>query len=338
MEVIHYQLKQNLQLPKKFISLYENIDYAIFDIETTGLNSNFSQVVLVGILYVKNDQIMIEQFFCNYRSEEKELLTSLKQKLEAFDLLINYNGNTFDIPFLNQRFLKHKIDYSIGSYKSFDLLKLIRKVKKELNLKNYKLKSVEEYLGIQRNDMISGKDSVDLYNRFEKSQDTQQKEIILLHNYDDLYYLGKSLSILDNISYEKILDSCPQIFHVKEDKNIYITRGTIKHGTLAIEGIYKNKSIHSSIIHDRGFSFDYDQSSHRFSIKVPLYKGKLSTGKKCLYIDIYDFPFSYIKKEITSLIPKNILVLREENTVNTIEIYSFINMLISYIVNTLIQD
>ncbi|WZL74531.1 ribonuclease H-like domain-containing protein [Clostridiaceae bacterium 35-E11] len=335
MEIIQHQLKQGLQFPKKFISLYENIHYAIFDIETTGLNPNLNHVILIGILYIKNNQVIIEQFFCNHRSEEKDLLTSFKQKIEAFDLLVNYNGNTFDIPFLNQRFSKHGINYSIGSYKSFDLLKLVRRVKKELNLENYKLKSIEEYLGIQRTDMISGKDSVALYNQFEKTKNTQQKEIILLHNFDDLYYLGKSLNILDNISYENIINASPQIFHVKKDENIYIANAIIKHGTLEVEGIYKTDSTNSCIIHERGFSFHYDQSTFKFSIRIPLYKGNLSSGKVCLYINAGDFPFSYVKKEIPSSIPQNILLLKEGRAVKTTEMYSFIKKLISCIINTL---
>lgn len=337
MEILQYHLEETLSLPKNFVSLYNDINFAIFDIETTGLSPNFHNVVLIGILYIKNKKIVIEQFFCNNRKEEVKLLTAFKEKIQEFDLLIDYNGNAFDIPFLNKRFLLNNIDFFIENYKSMDLLKLIRKVQKNLCIENCKLKSIEKYLGIHRNDKISGKDSVLLYNQFEKEQDKQLKNIILLHNYDDLYYLGKALMILDKIPYENIIPCFPNIFYIYKENICYVTKQFIKNGYFHLEGIYRNEDIAEYIAYESGFDFKYNKESNTFIIKIPLYKGQLSTGSKCLYIDITDFSFSYNHKLLDISIPPNIILFKENQHIHTKKIYSFIAVLIPYILKKVLK-
>ncbi|WP_168198295.1 ribonuclease H-like domain-containing protein [Crassaminicella thermophila] len=330
MEIIENNLKEIFNLPKNFVSFYKHMNFAIFDIETTGLNPNDDQVILIGLLYLENGNITIKQFFCNNRNEELSLLKSFIKVIKHFDILINYNGNTFDIPFLNKRFLANKINYSIESYKSIDILKLIRKVQKNLNLKNCKLKSIEKYLGIHRNDTISGKESVSLYAQFEKNQNIQLKNTILLHNYDDLYYLGKSLMILDQISHEQIISCFPQVFYTN-DNMIYVTNQIIKNGTLYLKGICKNKNIDDYVAYESSFSFEYTKETNTFSITIPLYKGRLSSGSQCLYIDTNDFSFLYSKVSLDARIPKNIILFKIDKKIQTIEIHSFISILIPYI-------
>ncbi|TCO70215.1 ribonuclease H-like domain-containing protein [Marinisporobacter balticus] len=331
MEILEYHLEETLKLPKNLELLLNSSNFAIFDIETTGLSPRFNNVILIGLLYIKNNHIVIEQFFCNNRKEEIQLLTSFKEKIQQFDLLIDYNGNAFDIPFLNKRFLLNSIDYSIGSYKSIDLLKLIRKVQKNLSIANCKLKSIEQYLGIHRSDQISGKDSVLLYDQFEEQQSKHLKDIILLHNYDDLYYLSKSLIILDSIRYEKILQCFPQVLHIAGGTICYITKQFIKNGSFHLEGFYQNKDIADYIFYENSFDFQYTQKSNTFSIKIPLYKGSLSTGSKCLYIDTHDFPFHYDHKHSKLSIPENIILFKENQDIKIEEIYSFVSILIIHI-------
>lgn len=330
MEIIEHKMNERLPLPDSFVSMYKDLNFAIFDIETTGLNPLYARVILIGILYIKNNELIIQQFFCNHRGEERELLLSFEEKIKEFDLLINYNGNTFDIPFLNKRFSEKQVDCRINPCKSLDLLKLVRSLQNQLNLKNCKLKALEEFLGIYRNDTISGKESVTLYTEFEKSQSPDLKEIILLHNYDDLYFLGKSLKIMDHAPRNILLNCLPKVLPIDHEKMIYLSKQSIIKGSLHVEGHF-DSSIDNYVLYENTFHFNYKGQSHTFELELPLYKGQLPSGEKCLYVDGNDFPFSYVKRLVNPYIPENILIFKEDKVMKPQEIYHFVTILLQYI-------
>ncbi|MCH4889422.1 hypothetical protein EZV73_17710 [Acidaminobacter sp. JC074] len=171
----------------------------ILDIETTGLSPKYTQVILVGIIYKDENKWLLTQIFCDHRSEEHELLKALQNYIKEDHMLITYNGYAFDIPYLNKRYKAHKMDYQINDSINFDLYRVIRSSKKELNLESYKLKNIEEYLGIYREDQISGKESVALYDRYEHEPSEELRDIILLHNSDDIEYMIPTFQILNHI-------------------------------------------------------------------------------------------------------------------------------------------
>ena len=179
----------------EFIDIPPN--HFIFDIETTGLNHKYCKVILIGILYNLNNKTIIKQFFAENEDDENKLLLEFINEIKNFENHITFNGLTFDIPFLNSRFNKHNIDYTLSKDKDIDILKLIKPFKEKLSLPNCKLKTLEKYLGIYREDTISGKESVELYNEYISSKCINIKDKILLHNYEDIYYLGKIFKIKD---------------------------------------------------------------------------------------------------------------------------------------------
>ncbi|MGL5347715.1 MAG: ribonuclease H-like domain-containing protein [Peptostreptococcaceae bacterium] len=186
MEIITKVLDEYIDIPPNSF---------VFDIETTGLSPKFCKVILVGILFNHNNQTIIKQFFAKSEGDEYELLLSFIDEVKTFEKHITFNGTTFDIPFLNARFINHNIDYKLDSNDDIDILKFIKPFKKKLSLPDCKLKTVEKYLGIHRDDTISGKESVKLYKEYETNQCCNLKNIILLHNYEDIYYLGKIYKI-----------------------------------------------------------------------------------------------------------------------------------------------
>lgn len=194
MEIITKTLDELIDIPP---------NHFVFDIETTGLNSNYCKVILIGILFNQGNKTIIKQFFANSEDDEKELLLSFVDNIKNYKNHITFNGLNFDIPFLNNRLKKHNVDFSLSKNDDIDILKLIRPFKENLSLSDCKLKTIEKYLGIERADTISGKESVELYKEFENTQDIKLKEKILLHNYEDIYYLGHMLKIRD-IIYSKL--------------------------------------------------------------------------------------------------------------------------------------
>lgn len=82
--------------------LDENILF--LDIETTGLKPETSKITIIGTLTNSG----IRQF---YDDEEQEILKSFLNFMEdmKFNELITYNGNSFDIPFLQTRMKDHNV-------------------------------------------------------------------------------------------------------------------------------------------------------------------------------------------------------------------------------------
>lgn len=149
--------KINVELPEFLNSNYKVNNYMILDIETTGLSRSHDHVILVGFIYNINKQWFITQLFCDHRQEEKQLLEKLQEYITDDHLLITYNGHAFDIPFLNQRYQNHNLNYKISNEKHFDLYRVVRASKKALNLDNYKLKSVEIFWALKEPMTFLGK-------------------------------------------------------------------------------------------------------------------------------------------------------------------------------------
>ncbi len=230
----------------KFIDIKS--DEFIFDIETTGLNSKYNKIILIGVVYNENNNTIIKQFFANNSDEERDLLIEFKNFVLSFNKHISFNGINFDIPFLNYRLQKHDINFSLNKNDDIDILKLIKPFKEKLALSDCKLKTIEKYLDIYRDDTISGKESVDLYKEFEKTQDENLKHKILLHNYDDIYYLGIIYNKLDLIQSklnplttnfnDKIISLIPTSF--KFIKDTLIVKYTDFHNNLLPISIYES--------------------------------------------------------------------------------------------------
>jgi len=85
-----------------------------------------------------------------------------------------------------------------------DLYRLIKPFHKEIGLERCNLKSVEKYLGIVRADQIDGGKSVQLYEEYLTSRNVATREIILLHNFEDVLNLPKIFNILLYIEKNKI--------------------------------------------------------------------------------------------------------------------------------------
>lgn len=184
-------------------TLPENYNFAFLDIETDGL-SHKNKLAIIGLLFITktNPQGLFIQLFNDDYHSEKEILMSLVKLLKnhEIDYFISFNGDAFDFPFLNARFKHYQLSLSLNKEMNIDLLRIVRRHKKALNIANARLKDVELFLGIQRKDVISGKDSVILYHAYLESKDPRLLETILLHNYDDILNMVPLISIFNHIT------------------------------------------------------------------------------------------------------------------------------------------
>lgn len=171
----------------------------LFDIETTGFSSRSASVYLIGSAYLEGDAIVIEQFFAESAEdpdEEPRLLLGFWELAQQFDSFISFNGSCFDIPFLKRRMEKFGVEDFISSKKQIDLYRKTLSYKHIFHLENYKQKTVENFLGINRKeDVHTGGELIPVYKEYVKHKDNELLHILLQHNYEDILGLASLLSL-----------------------------------------------------------------------------------------------------------------------------------------------
>lgn len=194
------RVEKNIELNTTFdMSLIADpSDIMFFDIETTGLSSWKSGLYLIGLL-TYDDGWKLIQYFCEDVSDETVVLESFFTLLSSKKVLISFNGDGFDIPFLAHMVEQYGLPYSFDKVESYDILKKIRPLKKLLGLENLKLKTCEKFLGIYREDRFSGGDLINVYFQWQEDRSQDKLECLLLHNFEDIENMPNILPILNYI-------------------------------------------------------------------------------------------------------------------------------------------
>lgn len=207
-------------------------NFIVLDIETTGFSRQNASIILIGIIIKNENHLITKQIFAESLDEEVLILSKLIEVLESLDdyFFITYNGHSFDLPFINSKLNQYGIEYQLNLNNNFDLYRLIRKNKKLLNLERHNLKTVEKFLGIKRNDTISGRESIQLYYNYLESNSSAILNKILLHNYEDIKYLLPLLEILKHFSYNQIMVFYPK----KIGENYFLDQWKIHNNFLKI--------------------------------------------------------------------------------------------------------
>jgi uncharacterized protein YprB with RNaseH-like and TPR domain len=99
------------------------------DTETTGIQGGTGTCpFLVGLGYFDGEGWTIEQFFIRDFDEEQSMLYALQQRLSRFQLVVTYNGASFDIPLLESRFVLARLDNSFETMTHLDMLTSSRRL------------------------------------------------------------------------------------------------------------------------------------------------------------------------------------------------------------------
>lgn len=157
-----------------------------FDIETTGLSANTSHVYLIGIAHYVEHSWKLIQFFAQSFQDELLILKSFLSYTKDFSYLVSYNGETFDIPYLQALCKKYYLDEDLQHLQSVDIYKHIRPYKKYLPVENLKQVSVEALFDIRREGDFSGGELIHTYHQYLKNQAEDLFDLILKHNFYDL--------------------------------------------------------------------------------------------------------------------------------------------------------
>lgn len=207
-----------------------------FDIETTGLSAHKSVLYLIGVIYYEDNTWKLVQWFADDSEDEEKIIIEFFNIISTRNYLVNYNGNGFDIPYIKKKIEQLGLNYSFNMIESIDLYKICKKYKDILKIEDCKLKTLERYFGISREDRFSGKELIDTYkeyikiysleklkkdnvsNQYEKSNPLLKE--LLLHNEEDIINLLEVTRIcyIDDIFNENIVYNG----YLIEDKEIII--------------------------------------------------------------------------------------------------------------------
>lgn len=287
MKIIQNEIEIKPFKNKTFDLYFKNMSLGVFDIETTGLNPSYCFLILSGFMIIKDSKATFIQYFAENLDDEKEVLTKTFQLLSSLDIVLTYNGKHFDMNFIEKRRLK----YDLPFYKTPYILDLYLLLNGHSHFRdfipNLKQKSIEKFMGIasDREDEISGKESVEMYKRYLSSKDKKIMEQILLHNSDDIQQLYKLLDVIPKINFHSGMYSlgfpCKNGFIINK---IYIS-GKVLH----VKGFYNQDCSSYEFYgnHTANFNFFLDSLNKNFIIEIPLERleGVLFSDIESLDID-----------------------------------------------------
>ncbi len=166
-----------------------------FDIETTGLSAASSIVFLIGIIRFNGTHWQLTQWLADSIADEADILKTFFDTIGDSQILIHFNGTTFDIPFITERAEHHHISHTLREKTSLDLYQRFRPIRKLFNLERMNQTSLESFLGWQREDRLSGKHMISLFAKYTASGENGLRNLLLLHNHDDMIGMTKLLPL-----------------------------------------------------------------------------------------------------------------------------------------------
>jgi uncharacterized protein YprB with RNaseH-like and TPR domain len=165
--------------------------WAFLDTETTGLaGGSGTYAFLIGVGSIEPEGFRVRQFFMREYAEERSLLHALAEYLERFDVLITYNGKTYDQPLLETRYRMTRQKPPFGRLPHLDLLHGARRLWK-LRFENCRLTHLEsQVLGVEREGDLPGEMIPYVYFEYLRRNEAQRLVPVFHHNAIDILTLG----------------------------------------------------------------------------------------------------------------------------------------------------
>jgi len=285
-----------LEYPLERLAPLERILF--LDIETTGFLSSGSVLYLIGCAFYSDGNWMIRQWFAQTPEEEPELLQAFFRFAQNYSYLIHYNGNTFDLPFLKNKARQYGIECSFNQMEGLDIYRRISPYKNFLKLPDCKLKTVEQFLGLKREDGYTGGELIQVYKDYTISHDYNLYHTLLLHNSDDIKGM---LEILPILSYYDLFNY--SIKARKVQANYYNDIHGMPRKELILQLVFTSPLPVSINFMGRGCHFKGE--GHEGTLIVPIYEEELkyfyANHKNYYYLPTEDMA---LHKSIASFVDK----------------------------------
>jgi uncharacterized protein YprB with RNaseH-like and TPR domain len=165
--------------------------WAFLDTETTGLaGGSGTYAFLIGVGRITREGFRVRQFFMREHGEEPSLLISLADHLAQFDVLITYNGRTYDQPLLETRYRMSRFKPPFERLPHIDLLFGARRLWK-LRFDSCRLVDLEnQILGVERQGDLPGEMIPYVYFEYLRTGEAFRLVPILHHNAMDILTLA----------------------------------------------------------------------------------------------------------------------------------------------------
>ena len=202
-------------------------DLLFLDTETTGLSHGAGTVAfLVGVGYFDDTDFVVRQYLMRDYDEETFLLEHVARRIRDCRAICTFNGASFDLPLLENRFTLQRMRECYVSRPHVDLLPTARRVWK-LRLKRCNLSSLEAaVLGEEREDDLPGALVPERYFSFLKTRDFSLLEDVLRHNAQDIVSLPRIMARLMALHEKPLLAQAPEdLFSLGR---VYEKRGKIE--------------------------------------------------------------------------------------------------------------
>jgi uncharacterized protein YprB with RNaseH-like and TPR domain len=167
------------------------VRWAFLDTETTGLaGGTGTYCFLIGVGSVEGRDFCVDQFLMRDYAEEPALLDALAEHLARFDVLVTYNGKTFDAPLLETRYRLARRCPALARLAHIDLLHSARRLFR-LRLSSCRLVELEgAVLGFEREGDLAGELIPYYYFDYLRTHNALKIVPILHHNFMDIVTLA----------------------------------------------------------------------------------------------------------------------------------------------------
>ncbi|MDD2959855.1 MAG: ribonuclease H-like domain-containing protein [Lachnospiraceae bacterium] len=212
--------RKNINFSEEYlISQHINpADCIFFDIETTGFRAGTSHLYLIGAAVrtssmpklhtntsadataVIGESWTILQWMAEQPQEETQLLRTFTQFMKSYHTVLHFNGDRFDIPYMNEKYTQYQLPSPFADRQSVDLYHLFRPLKPLLKLDHMKQKSLEVFLGQNRDDQYDGGKLIPVYRSFCKDGSPHSCSLLLLHNQEDVSGMFSLTSIFSYLN------------------------------------------------------------------------------------------------------------------------------------------
>ena len=185
------ELNDLMRLMKQRTQAGADRDRIVFlDTETTGIQGGTGICpFLIGIGHFDGDAFEMIQYFIRDFDEETSMLYALSELLEKFDLVVTYNGASYDIPLLESRFTLARMDNPFTRLAHFDLLNTARRLWRNGH-GSCRLVALERLLSFVRGPDVPGSMIPRVYFDYLQQRPTPELPHIFSHNLDDVVSLA----------------------------------------------------------------------------------------------------------------------------------------------------
>jgi uncharacterized protein YprB with RNaseH-like and TPR domain len=161
------------------------------DTETTGLAGGAGTCAfLIGIGMARGNTFEVRQYFLRDYPEERAVLAALADVLQEFRGLVTFNGKTFDVPLLENRYTLARLASPFDRLLHLDLLHPARRLWK-LRLESCRLENLEQHLlGVTREGDVDGAEIPAIYFDYLRTGDARDLQPVFYHNALDIVTLA----------------------------------------------------------------------------------------------------------------------------------------------------